>query len=34
MRRVGSRHTAMIEFFLVHEAHDLYTLLKRVRGAD
>jgi hypothetical protein len=23
-----------IEFFLVHEAHHLYTILRRVRGAD
>jgi uncharacterized damage-inducible protein DinB len=26
--------TLWIEFFLLHEAHHLYTILKRVRGAD
>jgi [ribosomal protein S5]-alanine N-acetyltransferase len=36
---VHSRFGAMplglwIEFFLVHEAHHLYTILRRVRGAD
>ena len=26
--------TLWIEFFLLHEAHHLYTILKRARGAD
>ncbi|HEY7509324.1 MAG TPA: GNAT family N-acetyltransferase [Vicinamibacteria bacterium] len=33
--RLGAMPLALwIEFFLVHEAHHLYTILRRVRGAD